>query len=336
MQKYLSLLLVLLSALISCAPGPARPDGMEYAQGFELPSPGTVVVKDLQSGRADTLRGPLHRLVCMSSSYVGFLEALDARETVAGVSGLAFLGDSLVQASAAEVGYDAALDYEAILRLQPDCVLAYAVGAVPPPYLGKLQELGVRTVILSEQLENHPLARAEYIKLFGALTGRQERADSLFAVVRDRYLSLVQPSAACKVLINIPYAEAWYIPGADNYMARLIRDAGGELLGALPGQRESRIIGLETAYAYACEADVWLNPGWCRSKAQLRSVHPLFASFPVLDKQVWNNTLQATPGGGNRFWETGPVRPDWVLEDLVNALGGAAPGTPMHYYIPLE
>ena len=336
MQKYLFLLALFLSVAVACAPGPVRQARMEYAEGFELPSPGTVVVKDLQSGRADTLRGPVHRLVCMSSSYVGFLEALDARETVAGVSGLAYLGDSLVQASAVEVGYDAAPDYEAIFRIRPDYVLAYGIGAVPPPYLAKLQELGVRTVILSEQLESHPLARAEYIKLFGALTGRQERADSLFAVVRERYLSLVQPSVRCKVLINIPYAEAWYIPGADNYMARLVRDAGGELLGALPGERESRIIGLETAYAYACEADVWLNPVWCRNKAQLRSVHPLFASFPVLDKPVWNNTLQETPGGGNRFWETGPVRPDLVLEDLVNALGGAAPGTPMHYYLPVE
>ena len=89
------------------------------------------------------------------------------------------------------------------------------------------------------------------------------------------------------------------------------------------------------ACAYAAEAAVWLNPGWCRTKAELRSVHPLFGSFPVLDKQVWNNTLQTTPGGGNRFWETGPVRPDWVLEDLINAFEGVQ-DAPMHYYLPVE
>ena len=143
-----------------------------------------------------------------------------------------------------------------------------------------------------------------------------------------------EPSVRKKVLINIPYADIWYIPGADNYMAQLVRDAGGDLLGSEPGKTESGTIGLEEAYAYAQEADVWLNPGWCRTREQLRSVHPLFARFPVLDKPVWNNTLQTTEGGGNRFWETGPVHPDWILEDLVHIFSGTP--APLHYFFPLE
>ena len=117
-------------------------------------------------------------------------------------------------------------------------------------------------------------------------------------------------------------------------MTRLIRDAGGQLLGAVPGKAESSIIDLETAYAYAQEADSWLHPGWCRTRDQLRSVHPLFAHFPVLDKAVWNNTLQATPGGGNRFWETGPARPDLILEDLVAIFSGQPES--LHYYLKVE
>ena len=202
------------------------------------------------------------------------------------------------------------------------------------PYLAKLRELGIRTVVLSEHLESHPLSRAEYVKLFGALTGRAAVADSVFCAVRDRYLSSVQPKATRKVLINIPYADQWFVPGADNYMTRLIRDAGGELLGAVPGKQESSIISLETAYQYAQEADVWLHPGWCTSKEQLRSIHPLFGDFPVLDKSVWNNTLQRTPGGGNRYWEEGPVRPDLILEDLVAIFSGTA--VKCNYYLPVE
>ena len=305
---------------------------MEYARWFSLQD-GKVLVT-ASAGRVDTLQGPFHALVCMSSSYVGFLDAIGADSNVVGVSGRAFLAGNLPRA--VEVGYDAALDYEAIIKARPDLFLTYNIGAVEPPYLAKLRELGIRTVVLSEHLESHPLARAEYVKLFGALTGREAAADSVFVQVRDHYLSLVQPQVSHKVLINIPYADQWFIPGGDNYMTRLIRDAGGELLGAVPGKRESSIISLETACGYAQEADVWLHPGWCRTREQLRRIHPLFSTFPVLGKAVWNNTLQATKGGGNAYWETGPVHPDLVLEDLVQIMSGTVGEAPLHYYLPLE
>ena len=342
-------------AMTACTAPAESPVQMEYASWFRVLDSTRVVVLS-PAGGADTLQGQVRSLVCMSSSYVGFLEALGADSVATAVSGLAFLGNARVQASALEAGYDAALDYEAILRAQPDLLLTYAVGGTDPLYLAKLRELGVRPVVLSEHLESHPLARAEYIKLFGVLTGRLARADSLFAAVRNRYRALARPETSCKVLLNIPYADSWYIPGGDNYMTRLLRDAGAEVLGAVPGRQESSVISLETAYQYALEADFWLHPGWCRTKAQLRAVHPLFASFPVLDRPVWNNTLQATPGGGNRYWETGPVRPDLVLEDLVRIFSGPgaadsaavpapgaaapaaspAPGAPYHYYEPVE
>lgn len=317
---------------VACAGPVARKEsGMEYARWFKLLPDSSIVVLSPR-GSADTLRGPFRRLICMSSSYVGFLEAIGADDAAVGVSGLRYIGNTKVHA--VEVGYDAALDYEAILRARPDLFLTYAVSSAEPPYLQKLRELGIRTVVLSEHLESHPLARAEYVKLFGALTGKLSEADSVFSAVRDRYLSLVQPAQSRKVLINIPYAEQWFIPGGENYMTRLIHDAGGELLGAVPGRQESSVIDLETAFRYAQEADCWLHPGWCSSKEQLRAVHPLFAHFPVLDKPVWNNTAQATPGGGNRFWETGPVRPDLVLEDLVNIFKGSP--EKLNYYVEVE
>ena len=331
------LLFLLPLCLLSCR-GRSVETGtqMEYAQWFSVTEEGSVVVYSPSGAAPDTLKGPAERLVCMSSSYVGYLEAIGADDAVVAVSGVDYLGNEAVRSSAVEVGYDAALNYEAILQARPDLFLTYAVSAAEPPYLAKLRDLGIRCVIVSEHLENHPLARAEYVKFFGALTGHRQEADSVFSEVRDRYLSLVQePPVRKKVLINIPYADIWYIPGADNYMAQLIRDAGGELLGSEPAKAESGTIGLEEAYAYAQEADVWLNPGWCRTREQLRSVHPLFARFTVLDKPVWNNTLQTTEGGGNRFWETGPVHPDWILEDLVRIFS-EAPKFPLHYFFPVE
>lgn len=302
---------------------------MEYASYFTITEGGAAVTFQ-PSGASDTLCGPFERIVCMSSSYVGYLEAIGADDAIVAVSGKKFLGNEKVKENALEAGYDAALDYEAILKAKPDLFITYAVSAAEPPYLAKIKDLGIRTAVINEHLESHPLGRAEYIKFFGALTGRGEVADSVFTAVKERYLPLVKPSATHKVLINIPYADEWYIPGGDNYMTRIIRDAGGEVLGAVPGRNESSIISVETAYSYAQKADFWLHPGWCSTISQLKGVNPLFKDFPVIEKEVWNNTLQRTEGGGNRYWETAPARPDLVLEDLVDIFGGN-PGVKYFY-----
>ena len=327
-------LLILLSSCVTHT-RPAAPGGMEYAQWFDLQG-NKAIVTSPYGGATDTLEvdAPVRSIVCMSSSYIGFLDAIGCDSVATAVSGLAYVSDPEVQAHAVDVGYDAALDYETILKLRPDLVLTYAVSAAEPPYLQKLRDLGIRTAVIHEHLESHPLARAEYIKFFGLLTGHKELADSLFADIRDRYLSLVKETDTPKsVLVNIPYADQWYIPGGDNYMTRLIQDAGGTVLGAVPGRFESSVISVEKAFELAQEADCWLNPGWCATKTQLRSVHPLFADFPVLGKSVWNNTKQSTPGGGNAFWETGPAHPDLILEDLRAIFDGTS--VPGNYYLPV-
>ncbi|MBO6064422.1 MAG: ABC transporter substrate-binding protein, partial [Bacteroidales bacterium] len=205
------ILLSLLVLLASCATHnrPAPPGGMEYAQWFDLQG-NKAILTSPYGGTVDTLEvsAPLRSIVCMSSSYIGFLDALGCDSVATAVSGLAYVSDPDVRAAAVDVGYDAALDYETILKLRPDLVLTYAVSAAEPPYLQKLRDLGIRTAVIHEHLESHPLARAEYVKLFGVLTGRSTLADSLFADIRDRYLSMVKESdEPQKVLVNIPYAD---------------------------------------------------------------------------------------------------------------------------------
>ena len=137
------------------------------------------------------------------------------------------------------------------------------------------------------------------------------------------------------VLMNIPYGDAWYIPGADNYMTRMIQDAGGEVLGAMPG-RNSSVVSLEKAYKLSQGADVWLNPGHCTIRQQLSDIHHLFPTFGPLTKSlpIYNNTLRTNSEGGNDFWESGAVRPDLVLEDLVKIFS-SQPGE-LHYHLELK
>jgi iron complex transport system substrate-binding protein len=49
---------------------------------------------------------------------------------------------------------------------------------------------------------------------------------------------------------------------------------------------------------------------------------------------IYNNTLRTNSEGGNDFWESGAVRPDLVLEDLVKIFA-SEPGK-LHYYLELR
>ena len=314
------------------------PENSEYASFFDLVYKddlvGIVTISAFRS-EADTLwlDGPKDRFVCMSSSHVAALSAIGAISSVKGVSGLKYISDPLLDKDVVvDVGYDASLDYEAIISLKPDLLVTYAVGGAEPMYVAKLRSLGVKTLILHDHLENHPLARAEYIRLFGALTGRLHEADSIYSDIRDRYNSLaedVERKENIKVLINVPYGDAWYIPGKDGYMSKLVEDAGGEILGAVSGTSASSLISMEKAYEYSMQASMWLNPGSFSTRDELVKSHHMFRYFgPIVnDLPIYNNIGCVNEYGGNDFWEHGAVRPDLILQDLIYIMDQVEAGT---------
>lgn len=271
-------------------------------------------------GSRDTISisQPLGRLIVTSTSYIGFLDAVGADSVIVGVSGGEYVCDSSVTAglsngTVVDIGYDASPDYEKIMALKPDLLLTYSVSPVKSQFFSKLESLGIKTFIVNEHLERHPLARAAYIRLFGALTGNMAAADSVLKIVSDNYISLrdsVQGGLGAndayasdkgelnagdekqgsggtegntpkprKILVNIPYKDQWFIPGQESYLTTLFKDAGGEILGAKSGSSVSGQISVETAYSLSKEADLWMNVGWCQTLEQLLSVNPLFEDF---------------------------------------------------------
>lgn len=312
---------------------------------------------------------PLNRLIVMSTSHIGFLSAIGCDSVIVGVSGADYICDTSVvkrieDGTVADVGFDASPDYEKILALKPDLLLTYSVSPVKSRFLSKIESLGVKTFIVNEHLEHHPLARAAYIRLFGALTGNMQAADSVLQVVTRNYVELkdsvrVSPDSRQKktdstskttyrrqILVNIPYKDQWFIPGQENYLSHLFQDAGGEILGAEAGSPISGQISVERAYSLSKEADLWMNVGWCLTEDQLLSVNPLFDDFlknietnasskgfssqPV----VWNDNKRLNAKGGNDFWESGVVRPDKLLRDLIGIFSGDTTMT-TEYYRPL-
>lgn len=120
-------------------------------------------------------------------------------------------------------------------------------------------------------------------------------------------------------------------------MVRLIEDADGEYVYTQNTTTSSKPISLEEALVLASRADFWLNLGQINSLAELQMAAPRFAKVDAVKfARIYNNTKRTNPSRGSDFWESGAVRPDLILKDLVQILHHEAPTERLHYYKKLQ
>ncbi len=346
----------LLTLLVGCQPKQNQPVQLipnEYAQLYSLEQTDSTysLTCQTQARRSESLNWtrnqPFQRIVCMSSSHLAYLDALDATDVVIGVSGHRYISNAAIlraidEGTVVDVGYDQNLNYEQLLLLQPDLILAYHVSGQDNSALDRLQKLGLPVFVIPDYREEHPLGKLEYLRLFGALVGKEQVADSIFRARCQAYNDLKeiaqkQGKERKKILINLPYKDTWYIPGANSNFSHLIQDAGGEILGAKTTTAESYPYSFEEVLLLAMEADLWLHPGNSLNLNDIRQSHRLYEQIPCLKLgSVYNNTRRQTAGGGNDFWETGVTEPEKILEDLIRILHpDLLPEQEFHYYISL-
>lgn len=297
---------------------------------------------------SSVIRVPVRSIVCMSTTHLAMLSALDASGIIAGVSGTELVYDSLILEAVAggrirDVGYEGNLDKELIVSLRPDLLMAYGVGASSAEYLRKLAGMGVKVMYNADYLEEHPLARCEWIKVFGLLTGREAKADSLYREVSSAYLSLADEVISGvkerpDVLLGAPWEDVWYISPANSYTGRLITDAGGKYLFDDLTEANSVPYAVEAVFRRAMDADLWLNPGTAGNLNEIAVADHRMTKLPLFTAgRIWNNRKRMTPTGGNDYWESAVVRPDLLLRDIVSIIHPElVPDHKQLYYIRLE
>jgi iron complex transport system substrate-binding protein len=283
-------------------------------------------VPDLPKGTT-IVRTPVERVVIMTTTFIGFMDALETLDQLVGVSDKDLISHPDVRqrienGNLAVVSNGQNLNVEDVILLQPDLILATSSGESAFDVHPQLQRAGLPVAMSSAWMEQHPLARAEWIKFIGALLGKEELAHSVFEEIAGNYEHLQglvadipdKPTVFC----GAPYAGTWYVPGGTSYMATAIHDAGGNYVWADDATSGGIPLDLERVFFRAANADIWINPSWYRSMDELLAADRRFGKFkPAAESRVFNNSFQITESGGNNFWERGTVRADEVLSDLI-------------------
>lgn len=318
-------------------------------QGAEGVETSLLLLRDGEEAPADfggqVLRHDPQRIVCMSSTHIAMLDAAGAVSRIVGVSGPDYVSNAYIAAhrdAIGDVGYEGNIDYETLLAVEPDLVLLFGLNGASGMER-RLGELGIPYVYVGDYLEESPLGKAEWLVAVGELVGRRAEAEALFAGIPIRYNALKERVAASgrprpKVMLNTPYADAWFMAPQASYVAQTVADAGGDYLYKKNTTTRSLPIDLEEAALLVGAADVWLNVGTLRTLDELRRSLPKFADAPcVVRGDVWNCNRRTNAAGGNDYWESGVVHPDLVLRDLVQILHpGLIAEEPFVYYLKLE
>lgn len=293
----------------------------------------TYILANNQESVPDTLREftfiktPVERAIVLSSTHVGFIAALGKSSTVVGVSGKDFISDTTVRRSlenktCLDIGFAPNIDFESILILKPDVVFLYGLDPSVTALVKRFSEAGIKAVLVSEFLEDHPLGKAEWIRFFSAFYGCTTEGDSIFSEVKTNYLawkdSVAEFTHAPKVLTGLPWKDTWYMAGGRSFAAKFIEDAHGDYLWADNTNIDFVPLDLESVFQKAVHADIWINTGSAESLQGILAEDKRFAYIPAFQNgQVYNNNLTLNSTGGNDFWESGAVRPDRVLSDLI-------------------
>ncbi len=322
---------------------------VDFAQGFEalnkdgytvinLKSPWKDAVKPLRYlllGKGENIpksiefdeliRVPIDKIVVTSTTHIPAIEALGELEHLVGFPNTDYISSKEARklirlGKIIDVGKSESLNLETLLSLAPEVVVGFGIES-PNKALSNIKKFGIPVLYNSEWLEKHPLGRAEWIKFFGLLFEKEEKANEIFNSIKKEYLSTKELAEKAEnkpiVLSGMPYKDTWYLPNGNSWAAQFYNDANANYLWSQESGSGSIVLNFETVFDKAKNADFWIAIADYQNKNQLLNSNSHYDQFKMFqENNIYISNIKGE-NGGLLFYELAPNRPDLVLKDLV-------------------
>ena len=271
---------------------------------------------------------PLKNAIVTSTTIIPFLEQLGVENKLIGFPHTDYISSKKTRAlidqkKIVNVGQNESLNIEKIIELNPDVLVSFCVDNVNPT-LKNLERNGIKIVIQADWMEQTPLGKAEWIKLYGALFGKEKEANDIFNSIEKNYnetLALVknlkkQPT----ILLGSLYQDQWFVPNGNSWLAHYMKVAKGNYLWKQTEGTGSTPLGFEKILETAHAADKWITSSFT-SLNNMKAVNPNYAAFDAFKKgEIYSFEVKQGKTGGVIYYEQSPSRPDLVLKDFIKIL----------------
>lgn len=290
------------------------------------------VLKEKEAKVPDSLQAytaiqvPLESVVVTSTTNIPFLEMLEVENKLVGFPHTDYISSEktrvlIDKGSVKNVGQNEKLNIEQLIELSPDLIVTFGVDN-KNPMLDNLKKSGLNILIQGDWMEQSPLGKAEWIKLYGALFGKEEKAKELFDKIVQSYEQAKKLAAEkavnSTVLYGSMYEDVWYVAKGNSWVAEFMKDAHANYLWADLKGTGSEGLSFEKVLDKAKTASVWIASGSFKSLDELQKANPHYGEFDAFkNKNVYSFEGKLGATGGTVYYELAPSRPDLVLKDYI-------------------
>ena len=269
------------------------------------------------------LRQPIENIYLVSTSVMDLLLHLDALDSVA-FSGtkaegwyLPAVQQAMEEGKIAYAGQYSAPDYEQILAAGCRLAIENTMILHTPEVKEQLEHFGIPVLVERSSYESDPLARMEWIKLYGILLGREEQAEQVFSAQETAVQPILsqKPTGKSCAFFSLTTNNLATVRKGGDYVAEMIRMAGGSYAFADLTDSGNNLatvnISLEDFYAGAKDADVLIYNSTI--EGELRSIDELIAKCPMLAdfKAVQSGNVWCT---AQSLFQQSMELPDLILD----------------------
>lgn len=305
------------------------PEGKPVPEGLD---PDIVVVQQ-----------PLNDIYLVTTACMALFDAMDALDRIAFVGTQRWYIENAQQAldegRFQYAGKYSAPDYEMLIHHGCQLAIENTMILHTPEVKEKLIELGIKTVVERSSYEAHPLGRTEWVKLFGALLGLEDKADEVFEreVEKIKALESLENTGKTVAFFYVSSTGNVVTYKTEAYVPTMIRIAGGEYIFSDLGvgddsQLSTVSMNMEEFYYTANNADIIIYN--CSITSQLHTLQDFFDQNPVLEnfKAVAEDNVWCT--SRSMFQQTDKM--GTIIQEMNRIFTGESDGTDLEYIFKLQ
>lgn len=265
------------------------------------------------------VRTPITSALVYSSVHANVIKELGKIKAISGVCDAEYfkipeISEGIKSGTVGNAGSSMAPAIEKIIDINPDIII---LSPFQNGGYGTLATLNIPILECADYMEDSPIGRAEWIKLFGLLFDSEEKAETIFANTKKEYeatkIAVRKASNLPKVITENVNSGVWFVPGGDSYMAHIIMDSGA----IYPWSDNTETGSLQLDFAQvlnkAHDADYWLiKSSTIKTYSDLKRDYNLNDKFDAFkNKKIWVCDTQETA-----LYEEFPFHPDLLLKEF--------------------